>query len=129
MALEAKISVSDKAKAIVENVRKRGLKDVLDPQVWKTAKQWADIEKQGLLLPPGEIVSFAQQLVYRMVMCQSCVDAGKCPHCTCAMPHKMCCAAGKCPLERWQEMMEAGDWEKFFENFQFIIIEKNQSTE
>lgn len=119
-----KLTVSEKVKGVLENVRARGLKDLVDPNVWRTYAEWSDIEKNGLVLPPEAIVSFAQQLVYRMVMCGECVRAGKCASCKCAIPQKMCCAAAKDALGRWPEMMPPEEWNEFFKDFEFSIVKK-----
>lgn len=120
------LSSQDKVAGVLGNIRKRGLKDITDPHVWKTFKQWADIEKHGLTLPPEEIISFAQQLVYRMIMCGECVEAGKCHSCNCAIPQTMCCPAATDKLNRWGEMMSPEEWWEFFQSkFTFSIIPKS----
>lgn len=119
------LSSTDKVLGVLGNIRKRGTKDILDPKAWKAYKQWADIEKNGLTLEGEDIVSFAQQLVYRMIMCGECVNAGKCVACNCAMPQSMCCAAYKCKMNRFNEMMSPEEWQEFFQSkFEFSIIPK-----
>lgn len=120
-----KLTASQKVSGVLENVRKRGLKDI-NFSTYKAYKQWADIEENGLLLPPEDIISFAEQLVYRMIMCPECVSAGKCVACSCAMPQSMCASAYKCKQGRFNEMMSPEEWYDFFQkNFQFSIIPKN----
>lgn len=113
-----------KVTGIVENIRKRGAKD-LNVSTYKAYKEWAEIEKNGLHLPPEEIISFAQQLVYRMLMCPECVSAGKCVACSCAMPQSMCAQQYKCKQDRFQEMMSPEEWYEFFQkHFEFSVIPK-----
>lgn len=120
------LSSTEKVAGVLANIRARGLKDLTDPHVYRSYKQWMDIEKNGLVLPPEDIVSFAQQLVYRMIMCGECVNLGKCVACKCAVPQNMCCAAAKCKMERWQEMMSPEEWFEFFQSkFEFSIIDKS----
>lgn len=125
-AQASKLSTTEKVTGILANIRQRGLKDVLDPDAWRAYSQWSEIEKNGLLLPPEEIISFAQQVVYRMVMCPECANSHKCTVCSCAMPQTMCCAAAKCKMHRWNEMMDPEEWFDFFQkNFEFSIIPKS----
>lgn len=120
------LSSSEKVEGVLANIRQRGLKDVLDPHAWKTFKQWSDIEKNGLLLAPEDIISFSQQLVYRMIMCGECVNAGKCVACKCAIPQTLCCAAAVDKLGRWGEMMSPEEWFEFFQSkFEFSVIPKS----
>lgn len=119
------LGVSEKVGGILDNIKQRGLKDITDPNVWKAYKQWVDIEKNGIHLAPEDIISFAQQVVYRMVMCPECVSAGKCVACSCAIPQTMCCAAAVCKMGRWNEMMDPDEWAEFFQkNFAFAVINK-----
>lgn len=120
------LSSSDKVKGVVANIRARGLKDLTDRKTWRAFKQWQEIEENGLVLPPEDIVAFAEQLVFRMIHCQPCVQAGKCIACNCAMPQGMCCAAYKCKQGRWNEMMSPEEWWEFFQkNYEFSIIPKS----
>ncbi len=97
--------------ALKRNIKARGLRDVRDPKNWAAYLDGATIEKQGINIPYGEILAYAEQLVYRTRSCADCVDAGVCEHCGCTMPKAAMVASKTCPQQRWGKMLTAEDWE------------------
>jgi hypothetical protein len=102
-------------KNIAENFLKRGFKDLTSREVWKSFMESVDIESGGINIPDESIISYAEQLVWRMNRCGKCVDAGKCigydtSGCSCSMPQKMKTPSGKCSEGRWEEMLDPDAW-------------------
>lgn len=117
-------------KNIVENVQKRGLKDILDPNVWKTYADYKEIEENGIYLTVDDIIPFAEQLVYRLGRCSKCLEAGKCVGyetrgCSCSFPAKALPPAAECAEDRWIPMMDGPQWSDYKKekNIEIIIVQ------
>lgn len=106
-------------KNVAKNVRKRGLKDALDPQVWKTYADYKEIAENGLYLEVEDILLYTEQLQYRLLRCSKCVTAGECvgyetEGCSCEVPAKMLPPVAKCSERRWPEMKQTREeWEEY----------------
>jgi hypothetical protein len=102
---------------VLRNLKSRGLKDVLDPEVINAYSEWNDIKKNGLALEAEDIQSFSEQIVYRTSRCKTCVDAGECIDgerpCHCPMPAKAHTPLAKCSEGRWPQMMPHDDWTNY----------------
>jgi|31_taG_2_1085359.scaffolds.fasta_scaffold00185_6 hypothetical protein len=75
--------------SIFNNIRKRGLKDVTNPERIRMYRTGQKIKRDGLILSYDEIIPYAEQLVYRVNMCNDCLKAGSCKICGCDMPSAM----------------------------------------
>lgn len=111
--------------SILTNLRKRGLKDVLDPKRWKLYFRGKKREKDGTTLQIAEeetltvnneeLQSFIEQVIYRQSFaeCKQCLEKGECIHCGCKSPElfydkEMVCSGGN-----WQEMKSPEDWNEY----------------
>lgn len=111
--------------SILTNLRKRGLKDVLDPKRWKLYFRGKKREKDGTTLQIAEeetltvnneeLQSFIEQVIYRQSFaeCKQCLEKGECIHCGCKSPElfydkEMVCSGGN-----WQEMKLPEDWNEY----------------
>ena len=118
-------------KNIAENVKKRGLKDALDPNVWKTYRDYEEIEKNGLFLDVEDIDLYNEQYMYRKLRCSKCVEAGKCvgydtEGCSCVCPAKMMPPCAECAELRWKAMKntrEEWEQEKKDKNIQLAVFQ------
>lgn len=122
-------------RSILQNIRKRGVKDILNPVKrkvfikdfledyfgWKILNQ-EEYEKlceceapdEAVKIIPKEfLLSFAEQLVYRSAKCGECVQKGNCTHCGCVVPANMFDADNFCSAEKWGPMLPNGEWQQF----------------
>ena len=95
--------------SIIENIRKRGLKDILNPKKWvaylSEPPNISEDSKAGL--------GYCEQVVYRSVMCSDCVSAGSCHHCGCAMPKSILVKENWCSAGKWSNMMSDDEWNDY----------------
>lgn len=107
------------------NIKKRGLKDVTNPDVVSAFLEWEKIESEGLTLPASELRAYSEQVVYRMSRCQDCVEAGVCKVCGCKMPEAMLAPGFHCKSEpsKFDKMLPAELWEnhKKMYNINFFV--------
>lgn len=57
--------------------------------------------------------SYAEQVLYRSILCRDCLIAGSCTHCGCTVPENMFSAINYCSDEKWGPMKPYGSWEDF----------------
>lgn len=100
-------------RSIITNLRKRGLKDVTNPDKVKAYLQGGDIERNGIHIPLEEIESYAEQIIYRRAMCPDCFSSDKCSHCGCKMPVSGYTPVNFCSAGNWDKMLSPEDWKKF----------------
>lgn len=106
---------------LIENLKKRGLKDITDPKKWNVVLEYQTLKKHGLVLEEDEILSFSEQMVYRMTQCPSCAKGPLCngvetEGCGCDMPDGMVTPSNWCHEKRWLPYMSPEEWEKFKED-------------
>lgn len=99
--------------SLIDNIKKRGAKDILNPKKWGAYIDGEIIEKNGIHLEYNEIIPFCQQLMMRLIRCSECVEAGKCVGCGCIMPLAAIVPNNFCSEEKWKEMVPPEDWEKY----------------
>ena len=98
-------------KSMMAGIEKHGARMLQEDFVASVASN-LEIETDGIHLKPEQIVSYAEQLVYRMYQCQSCVSAGKCEHCFCPVPLNMLEPTKKCTAGKWEDMLPPSEWEQ-----------------
>lgn len=96
---------------LLRNIRDRGFQDITNPDVINAFLEWRDIEKNGVTIDASEIISFSEQIVYRLQRCPECVQKKECIHCHCSMPEKALTPLAVCSSDRWPRMMPSEDWE------------------
>lgn len=94
------------------NLRKRGLKDVLNPFKWKVML-WELISDGKVVIEKEEIQSYCEQWVYRSIKCRPCLKAGECTHCGCLMPDAMDNKHNACSDGNWPSMMDPETWGQY----------------
>ena len=96
--------------AILKNIKARGLKDVLNPRKWKVYFQKPPKVEEG---EDEASLSYCEQVVYRSILCSSCVKAGECEHCHCEMPSAILSKDNWCSQYKWDVMMSDEQWEDY----------------
>lgn len=100
---------------LIDNIKKRGARDILNPKKWAAYLDGEIIENGGIHLSYEEIIPFCQQLMVRLIKCSECVEAGKCVGCGCKMPIAAIVPNNFCSEEKWKEMMTPENWNKYLE--------------
>lgn len=115
-------------KRVLLNIRDRGLEDITNPDVVKSYLEWNEIEKNGILLEADEIVSFSEQILYRMQQCPACVTAGECVvvKCHCPTMDMIRTPLAHCKAHMWGKMLPPDEWNAFKEDngIQFFSTKK-----
>jgi hypothetical protein len=99
--------------SIFKNIGKRGLKDVTNPEKWSIYMDGGRIKRHGINLEYDEIVSYSEQLVYRMRSCPDCVKKGECIKCSCPIPLSMMTSQNKCSEGNWGQMLSPEQWNDY----------------
>lgn len=124
--------------SIITNIRKRGLKDILNPKRWilyirglrrGSSGTTLQISKtDSLTLSNEELQSFIEQVIYRQSFteCKRCLKEGACIHCGCKSPElfydkEMVCSGGN-----WNEMLLPKDWNEFKSDNEIEITSKKR---
>lgn len=109
---------------LLRNIRDRGLQDITNPEVIKAYLEWAEIKKNGIHLDAEDILSFCEQVVYRLGKCPECVSAKECVHCHCPMPEKALTPLAVCSADAWPRMMPSDTWEQYKKdnNIQIVVL-------
>jgi hypothetical protein len=100
-------------KSIFNNLRNRGLKDVTDPKRIRNYFDGETIKKEGIHLDYEEIMPYAEQLVYRSIVCRPCFQKGECEHCQCTMPLGAMVVNYECSGDNFGTMKSPEEWEKY----------------
>lgn len=100
-------------RSILENVKKRGLKDILNPKKWFNFLSGQKIEKTGIHLEEKEILSYSEQLVYRSLKCSQCFLEKACVDCECPQPLSATVKKHECTLGKYKAMLTPEKWEEF----------------
>jgi len=99
--------------SILGNIKKRGLKDITNPTKIKNYLDGKKIQREGIHLDYDEILPYAEQLVYRTIVCSKCKTEGKCIHCDCIQPLAMMTFDHECSMEAYSGMLEAEAWAEY----------------
>lgn len=112
--------------SILSNIKKRGLKDILNPAKWVIYIKYLFHKQAGVKIPEDEIISYAEQVIYRSTHpgCQQCVRAGECVHCGCKIPELFFEKDMECSGGHWSAMRSPEDWENYKEMLQMTIEPK-----
>ncbi len=109
--------------SIFENIKKRGLKDILNPRNIINFFKSYWIKAKGINIPEAEILSYSEQLVYRSIRCYDCFKDKKCHDCSCPQPDAAIIKEHVCSTGKYHAMLSPSKWEEFKrkENFDFKI--------
>lgn len=110
--------------SLVDNIKNRGLKDILNPKKWmiylkNKAYLWGepiDKEKES----PQEVLAYCEQVVMRTILCPQCIQAGKCigdgtsgSGCGCLMPDAAIDKTNFCSEGNWSKQLSAEQWQEY----------------
>lgn len=87
--------------SIIGNIKKRGLKDISNPDKWKAYAEGSKIIKDGVHLSYEEILPFCEIVMYRSILCKDCAYGEKCEHCDCKMPAGIFTLPNFCSGDKW----------------------------
>lgn len=107
---------------LIENIKRRGLKDITDPKVIRAYISWLWIELFGYNIKSKDILSFAEQIQYRALKCKPCLDNGTCLHCGCPAQEKISNPKSACSNYQWEKLMSAEDWKIYKEDNKITFI-------
>ena len=133
-------------RSVLINIRKRGLKDILNPTKrkifirdylenkykWKilSEEEYAKLcecdkpDEAVKIIPKEELLSYAEQLVYRSCQCGDCLNLGNCKHCGCVVPDNMFDKENSCSAEKWGPMLSPTEWQDYkLSNKIFLKVE------
>jgi len=104
-------------------------KHIFSPTRWKAVYKWflkkelkrVAPEENSFLLTPNELL----QVANRVIMCEECVQRGKCVKCNCDVGGAMSDPNLSCSLAKWGSMKSEEEMNKYREN-NYYDIRKNQ---
>jgi hypothetical protein len=99
--------------SIINNIKSRGLKDILNPKKWLNYVNGLIIGVNGINLKEGEILSYSEQLVYRSIKCSQCFEEKACIDCKCPQPLSATVKSHECTLGKYRGMLSPQKWEEF----------------
>ena len=99
---------------VIENVKKRGLKDILNLKKWWIYIRSWFLDKFNLLPASYDNgLAYCEMVVYRSLQCPECVKAGKCIGCGCPVPEAILDPINECSEGNWEAVDSFEEWEKF----------------
>jgi len=69
----------------------------------------------------GLPIHLQEQIAYRASKCPDCVKAKKCQHCGCSVPGKFYVKASCNNGERFPDLMEKDDWDRYKRTIGWIV--------
>ena len=82
------------------------LSDILSPKKW-----WWLI--QGKLLRTFVSFEHCEKVVYASIVCDDCMENGKCLDCSCPVPEKMLGLKTYCSKGKWDNSKSDKEWREF----------------
>ena len=100
-------------RSVINNIKRRGLKDILNPKKWRDFLTSKKQSVTGVTIPQEDVLSYSEQLVYRSITCSECFKLGACIDCQCPQPDAAIVKTHECSLGRYRKMLEKDKWEEF----------------
>lgn len=115
--------------AILTNTR---FQDWINPKKWRSVavallkKLLKKLDNSEVYLEPHEV----EQYHFRMLMCEPCVNNGKCLNCGCSTLEKMNIQKETCSKGRWGKFKNAEAWKQFKQDLkiEFKVFINNQES-
>lgn len=101
---------------IIDNIRARGLRDILNPKKWILYLTSKKQKVTGVTIPQEEVLTYAEQLVFRSLMCKECFKLGACIDCKCPQPDAAIVKTHECSMGRYRQMLGNDEWKKYKES-------------
>ena len=98
--------------SLISNIQKRGLKDIFSTRVFAYLESmWQKLV--GVRIEQKDMGAYAEQVLYRGVVCKSCKEKGECIHCGCNFYDLSISKKGVCSEGHFGEIVDAKDWENY----------------
>lgn len=116
--------------SILTNIKKRGLKDIFSNRVFAYIQsQWQKIF--GIRVSSKkDAIAYAEQVLFRKIMCPECAKAGACLHCGCAWDELATAQKSTCSQGRFGKIENANSWEeyksKYLSGIEFGLVKKKE---
>lgn len=101
--------------SILKNIRKRGLRDILNLKKWKIFARYIKLKALKQEYEEMFIPEYLEQVSIRMSNpgCRPCLDGGECIHCGCKTPDLFFEKDMECSGGNWLSMIPANMWEEY----------------
>ena len=98
--------------SLLNNLRKRGLTDILNPKKWGIFARYLKMKALRLEYEELSIPEYAEQIVQRMSHpgCRNCIIEGECTHCGCKSPELFFDKSNECSGANWFTMQSPESW-------------------
>lgn len=102
---------------VISDITETRIQDIINPKKWKSVlvsllkKFLIWLDGSAAYLEPHEV----EQYMFRLMMCQPCVEKGKCTNCGCSTVAKMNVRKEQCSLGRWPKFKNLKAWNAFKE--------------
>lgn len=98
--------------SLIENIQKRGLKDIFSTRVFAYLESmWQKLV--GVRIEQKDMGAYAEQVLFRGIVCKPCKDNKTCLHCGCDFYDLSISKKGTCSQGNFGEIVGAKDWEKY----------------
>ena len=78
-------------------------------------------KKTGVTIDQDKVIAFSEAVVYKSIMCRSCVQAGSCHHCGCPINELFAAMDVPCSTGNYPEI-DLDKWNDFKKDFYFDIV-------
>lgn len=101
--------------SILNNIRKRGFKDILNPKKWKIFGRYIKLKALKQEYEEIFIPEYLEQVSIRMsnLGCRACLEGGECVHCGCKSPDLFFEKDMECSGGNWFSMIPSNMWEDY----------------
>ena len=98
--------------SLLQNLKLRGLRDILRPRKWKIFARYAILKAWKKEYPELHVPEYVEQIATRMSNpgCRPCVEAGACVHCGCKSPELFFDKDNECSGANWFQMIPPAIW-------------------
>lgn len=112
---------------VFTNIRKRGLRDIFSKRIFSYFESlWQKIF--GNRISQADSVAYAEQVIFKRVMCQECYEKGECIHCGCNFKDLSVSKEATCSEGKWGKILNEKEWEeyksKYMSGVDFGLVKK-----
>lgn len=101
--------------SLINNLKKRGFKDILNPRKWKIFARYMAHTALNTEYPELDVPEYQEQIAIRMAHpgCRACIKSGECVHCGCKSPELFLDKTNECSGGHWFTMIDPEQWPEF----------------
>lgn len=121
--------------SLLENIQKRGFKDILNPNKWRIFTIWIlkrmlaylskssdqEVSQEAQKVTRLYTKSELEQIILRIRKCRECYERGTCIKCGCDAVGEMQEPTTKCADGKWKAFISADKWESYKQKVNFKI--------